>query len=106
MNAIAAVFENGIFRPVEPISLPEGCEVLVQLRNPILSGTETLLEREIAWLTQRSSAEIEQTRLQVFSQSTSARLLPPGQTLSDVVEGQWPSDESEEEIQKALERLT
>jgi predicted DNA-binding antitoxin AbrB/MazE fold protein len=31
MKTIHAVFENGIFRPTEPVDLPEGIEVTVQL---------------------------------------------------------------------------
>lgn len=27
MNPIHAVYENGVFRPTQPISLPENCEV-------------------------------------------------------------------------------
>ena len=29
MQTIHAVFENGVFRPTEPINLPEGTEVVV-----------------------------------------------------------------------------
>jgi hypothetical protein len=34
------------------------------------------------------------------------RPLPPGKTLEDVVVGQWPGDETEEEIHKALKELS
>lgn len=27
MKAIHAVYENGVFRPTEPVDLPDGCEV-------------------------------------------------------------------------------
>ena len=30
MRAIAAIFENGVFRPTEPVDLPEGAEVMVE----------------------------------------------------------------------------
>jgi predicted DNA-binding antitoxin AbrB/MazE fold protein len=30
---VRAVFENGVFRPVEPVSLPERCEVEVEVRQ-------------------------------------------------------------------------
>jgi predicted DNA-binding antitoxin AbrB/MazE fold protein len=30
MSAIHAVFENGVFRPVEPVQLPEGTRVVVE----------------------------------------------------------------------------
>ena len=32
MKAISAVYENGVFRPTEPVDLPEGCEVTVEPR--------------------------------------------------------------------------
>jgi predicted DNA-binding antitoxin AbrB/MazE fold protein len=31
MKTIHAVFENGVFRPTEPVDLPEGSEVTVEL---------------------------------------------------------------------------
>jgi predicted DNA-binding antitoxin AbrB/MazE fold protein len=30
---IHAVYENGVFRPVEPVNLPESCEVEVEVRQ-------------------------------------------------------------------------
>jgi predicted DNA-binding antitoxin AbrB/MazE fold protein len=30
---VRAVFENGVFRPIEPVSLPERCEVEVEVRQ-------------------------------------------------------------------------
>ena len=35
-----------------------------------------------------------------------ARPLPPGKTLDDVVCGTWPGDETDEEINRALEELS
>ena len=29
MTAVRAIYEKGIFRPLEPVDLPEACEVLV-----------------------------------------------------------------------------
>ncbi len=34
MKTIHAIFENGVFRPTEPVNLPEGCEVTVELSTP------------------------------------------------------------------------
>ena len=34
------------------------------------------------------------------------RLLPPGKTVWDMIVGQWPGDETDEEINKALEELS
>lgn len=33
MKTIRAVFENGVFRPTEPVDLPEGCEVTLEPRQ-------------------------------------------------------------------------
>jgi predicted DNA-binding antitoxin AbrB/MazE fold protein len=31
-SAIHAVYEHGVFRPVQPVDLPDGCEVEVEIR--------------------------------------------------------------------------
>jgi predicted DNA-binding antitoxin AbrB/MazE fold protein len=33
MRVIAAVYENGVFRPIEPVDLPDGCQVTVEPRS-------------------------------------------------------------------------
>jgi predicted DNA-binding antitoxin AbrB/MazE fold protein len=33
MNNIHAIYENGVFRPVTPVSLPERCEVEVEIHT-------------------------------------------------------------------------
>ncbi len=37
MKTILAIYENGVFRPTEPVDLPEGCEVTVE---PKLDGPD------------------------------------------------------------------
>jgi predicted DNA-binding antitoxin AbrB/MazE fold protein len=39
MSSIHAIYENGVFRPVQPVSLPERCEVEVEIRT-VTSGGE------------------------------------------------------------------
>ena len=34
MNAVRAIYENGVFRPLEPVDLPEASEVLVTSATP------------------------------------------------------------------------
>lgn len=34
MTAVRAIYENGVFRPLEPVDLPEGREVLVTSPQP------------------------------------------------------------------------
>ena len=31
MSTIHAIYENGVFRPIQPVSLPERCEVEVEI---------------------------------------------------------------------------
>ncbi|HUQ69944.1 MAG TPA: antitoxin family protein [Planctomycetaceae bacterium] len=42
MNAIPAVFENGIFRPVDPIDIPEGTRVDVVV--PAIPASDVAVE--------------------------------------------------------------
>ena len=32
MSSIHAIYENGVFRPIQPVSLPDQCEVEVEIR--------------------------------------------------------------------------
>ncbi len=45
MDTIHAIFENGVFRPVQPVTLPEKCEVEFEPRvvaEPLGSNSEEL----------------------------------------------------------------
>ena len=35
MTSVRAIYENGVFRPLEPVDLPEGREVLVTSRQSL-----------------------------------------------------------------------
>ena len=48
MKTIHAVYENGVFRPVEPVELPEGCEVVVEPRGA--AGQPQPMDPEFAHL--------------------------------------------------------
>ncbi len=103
MSTIQAVYENGVFKPKVPVSLPDGCEVTVEVPTP---AEESALEREIRWLTSRTPEEIMKTRDELERISRPPTPLPPGKTLSDMVEGKWPGDETDEQIREALEKLS
>jgi hypothetical protein len=45
-------------------------------------------------------------RARLFAQSRSPRSLPEGKTLQDVLSGQWPGDETDEEVYEALRKLS
>ncbi|MGH9767983.1 MAG: hypothetical protein ACREAB_11160 [Blastocatellia bacterium] len=64
------------------------------------------LEHAIAKLLSRTPEEVEQARERIFQASRPPRPLPEGKTLYDVVCGQWPGDETDEEVFEALKRLS
>lgn len=104
---IHAIYENGVFKPKEPVELPDGCEVKVEpLQTEALEVEESLRDREHRELLNRSEEEIEEDRRRIRSLGRPGRPLPPGVTLADV----WPEpvrgDETEEEVRAALERLS
>lgn len=39
-HTIPAIFDEGVFRPLKPVDLPEGTPVVVQLETPIPSPSE------------------------------------------------------------------
>lgn len=53
MTAIHAVFENGVFRPMERVHLPDSCEVEVEIRQVTPKSTKPSLEDVYAILSQR-----------------------------------------------------
>jgi predicted DNA-binding antitoxin AbrB/MazE fold protein len=55
MSTIHAIYENGVFRPTQPISLPERCEVEVEInainadeQRPSLDDVYAILGRRHA----------------------------------------------------------
>ena len=47
MQTIHAIYENGVFRPIEPVELPELCEVVFEPRELIdLGDRVVVLQRE------------------------------------------------------------
>ncbi len=92
-----------MFKPKEPVNLPEGSEVTVEVTPP---GENPALERAILWLTSRTPEEILKTREELTKASRPARPLPPGKTLTEVVQALWPGDETDEQVREALEKLS
>jgi hypothetical protein len=74
--------------------------------EPDADGPAGRLEHELAWLTGRSAEDVAEARRRLLALSPPARPIPEGKTLSDVVEGQWPGDETDEQVRAALERLS
>ena len=53
MTAIHAIYENGIFRPVETVDLPDSCEVEVEIRHLGAKPSKPSLDDIYAILSQR-----------------------------------------------------
>ena len=64
------------------------------------------IDEAIARLRNRTPQEITAARERAYAASTPPRPLPPGKTLEEVVAGQWPGDETDEEIRELLERIS
>jgi predicted DNA-binding antitoxin AbrB/MazE fold protein len=56
MNSIRAVYENGVFRPIQPVSLPERCEVEVEIRTVNAEQQQPSLDDVYAILGRRYSS--------------------------------------------------
>lgn len=105
METIHAIFKDGVFKPTKPVQLPELTEVAFEPRL-VPSKPNARLDQELAWLANRTAEDIERTRQELLNTSRPAQPIPAGKTLFDVVEGQWPGNETDEEIRTALERLS
>jgi hypothetical protein len=64
------------------------------------------LEAAIQRMTSRTPAEIASVRERILAATPPPRELPEGKTIFDVVMGQWPGNETDEEIHIALEKLS
>ncbi len=63
-------------------------------------------EEALAQAMNRTPEEIAEARARLIQASPAPRELPEGKTLEDVVMGQWPGDETDEQIFEALEKLS
>ena len=103
MGTIHAIYEDGVFKPTAPVELPEACEVEFE---PRIVEAPNVLEQELAWLASRTEADKEAARRRLDALSPPPAPIPEGKTLSDMVEGKWPGDETDEQINEALKRLS
>ena len=78
-----------------------------QLQDPqIVPEKRDALTEAVNKLINRTKAEMLASRARVMKTVRLGRPLPEGKTLADVVEGQWPGDETDEQIFEAPERLS
>lgn len=64
------------------------------------------LAQAVQHATTRRPEEMQATRATIMAQTPTPNILPAHQTILDAVSGTWPGDESDTQIQVALERLS
>lgn len=52
-KTFSAIFENGVFRPVEPVDFPDRCQVRVEVRSVETATDDTSLDDVYAVLSKR-----------------------------------------------------
>jgi hypothetical protein len=67
---------------------------------------ESALDRAVAAMTNRTPEQIAEAQARAIAMYKPRRELPPGKTLADVVMGQWPGNETDEQIEAALKELS
>ncbi len=70
------------------------------------SGHSSPLDRAMQTLRGRTADARSALRAEVLAGSRSARPLPPGKTLEELVVGTWPGDESDSTVNEALKELS
>lgn len=64
------------------------------------------LAKAMAKMLSRTPEELANVRARIFQEMEPPLPLPEGKTLFDMVCGQWPGDETDEEVFEALKRLS
>lgn len=110
---LEVIYRGGGFFPLSPpTGILEGDKIKISLLNIIRANPEEeaedpqALDRAVSRITKRTPEEVEAARIRLFQQSRPPREIPAGQTLADVICGQWPGDETDEQILAALEKLS
>ena len=57
-------------------------------------------------MTHRTPEQIAEARARATAAYQPLRPVPSGKTLADIVSGKWPGDETDEQIQAALDELS
>ncbi len=73
---------------------------------PDAPGEPESLQAAVEWITSRTPEQITSARERLLAAAPAPRDLPDGATVLDAVMGRWPGDESDEEVNAALERLS
>ena len=94
---------------VEEFGIHPGDEVRVRVEAPMENGDctqSTMLARARYAMTHRTPEQIAEAQARAMETYQPLRPVPPGKTLADVVSGQWPGDETDEQIETALRELS
>lgn len=70
------------------------------------TGPNAALDEALARLANRTPEQKLADREKLMRTARKARPLPEGKTIHDVLVGQWPGDETDEQILKALDELS
>ena len=96
---------------VEELGLRPGD--VVQVRIEVANEKETeeqaqssALDLAVHALTHRTPEQIAQAQARALEMYKPRRTVPPGKTLADTVSGKWPGNETDEQINAALEELS
>jgi bifunctional DNA-binding transcriptional regulator/antitoxin component of YhaV-PrlF toxin-antitoxin module len=94
---------------VEELGIHPGDEVCVRVESKTENNGNsepTALALAIASMINRTPEQVAKDRASLMAMTSPARPLPPGKTLADVICGQWPGYETDEQIYAALEELS
>ena len=94
---------------VEELGILPGDRVRVRLESAYDYGDHTkpaMLSRARQAMTRRTPQQLAEAQARAMQTYQPQRAVPAGQNLADVVSGQWPGDESDEQIEAALRELS
>ncbi len=94
---------------VEELGIHPGDEVRVRVEAGNENGERTqpaMLSRARYAMTHRTPEQIAEAQTRAMETYQPLRTVPLGKTLADVVAGQWPGDETDEQIEAALRELS
>ena len=110
---LEVIYKGGGFFPLTPLQgIVEGDKVKISLLKIVRPSEDvtdedpSVLDRAIAKMMNRTPEEIEATRARLFAEMVPPREIPEGKTLEDMICGKWPGDETDEEVLRALEKLS
>jgi hypothetical protein len=94
---------------VEALGIHPGDPAQVRVESATDHGDRinpTSLSRAKSSMTRRTPEQIAKAQARATELYVPMRPVPPGKTLAEVVVGQWPGDETDEQIEAALRELS